>query len=1173
MVKDNSGSRSRRGVRPGRAIVAFLRFAVALIAGTSPALADGSEIVPLPVNTGCYGIATYGVALLDDGAGSVTVTPPGPILGVFLEWVGSEDETPPTPETSTLTINGVAVDGTRANDPAGSSTVFFEWYSWWANIGPAGGPFAGLGLVDDLNPTVDISGWDGTGQRNGATVTVIYDTTPCAVPRTIGLQRGVDWYWSGTFNHEHSELLVFAFPPAATDRTATIHVAHAGTDANQYDCRGSALWMVAGTGAAPASEDFDLSARGTGGRDYGINGGVEVVNDPFTGPMLPCVPTLNPPPDEPYEAGHPCPGGAAACPYRALAFQPLAGGDVGPEWGVLAVDVLIPAGSAWIALQGESEHDQQGESGSIAGVSIAIDAEPTTSCAPSLTCADRDVCNDPGQCAASVACVPGVAVACHEGGAPVSASCAPSSPYAVGTTAVEVDATIGSERVAASCAVVVRDCEPPTCTAPAALELECTSPCGVDPADPRVASWLAAASASDNCAGATLSHTLPAALGAGCGPGGATEVVFHVADAAGYAATCSGVITVVDTTPPTVTCPAPIELECQGPGGIPISDPRVQVFLAAASASDACGATALAHDAPALLPSACGPGATTIIRFTGGDGCGLESTCETSITVVDRTAPSAVCPAPTTIECSAKGGVPATDPRVAAFLGSGSAGDTCGAAAITAVAPPFLPAGCSPGRATPIDFTATDACSLTDTCRSALTVVDAMPPTIVCPAPITVDCGGLGGVPATDPVIAAFLAGGTGTDVCSDLAVEAFAPSFFPGGCGPGATTSVTFLARDACGLTATCVSTVTVRDVAAPAITCPAPITLECQSRLGVLATDPAVALFLTGATATDSCGSATITTTAPAAFPSACGPGLTTPVIFTASDGCGNVVDCVSTVTVVDTTPPDLSVPDALILECTGPGGVDPGEPTVLAWLDSAAASDVCGDAAVTHDAPLLFPAGCALGTRTPVKFDARDSCGHASEETSSVVVIDTVGPVVADCGFGLVPTATDPLPPRLPKPPSSPTSGSSDCTSRARVRIDCGIATDLCASDPIARHVELVAHNTIVTDSGCVELSECVAVECDEVVEVELLGPACGREPKCPSGPVRVSSDGIKILSAERLELKVTARDACGNDAAACVVGLPDAKLPILCPPEQRCPKPACAPTPLGVGGGAL
>ena len=102
-------------------------FLMAFLAAATPAGADGSFPLLLP-QTGCFGIASYGIPLFDTGQGTVTVNPPGPILGVYLHWVGSEDDTPATAGTSTLTVNGVAVIGQKPPPPADVSSRF-SWFS------------------------------------------------------------------------------------------------------------------------------------------------------------------------------------------------------------------------------------------------------------------------------------------------------------------------------------------------------------------------------------------------------------------------------------------------------------------------------------------------------------------------------------------------------------------------------------------------------------------------------------------------------------------------------------------------------------------------------------------------------------------------------------------------------------------------------------------------------------------------------------------------------------------------------------------------------------------------------------------------------------------------------------------------------------------------------------
>jgi hypothetical protein len=96
-----------------------------------------------------------------------------------------------------------------------------------------------------------------------------------------------------------------------------------------------------------------------------------------------------------------------------------------------------------------------------------------------------------------------------------------------------------------------------------------------------------------------------------------------------------------------------------------------------------------------------------------------------------------------------------------------------------------------------------------------VTVQDTTPPNIVCPANATVECSAAGGAPATDPVIAAFLAGASANDVCdANLPINNDAPGFFNLG-----STPVTFNTADDSGNPASCAANVTVQDTTSPTI------------------------------------------------------------------------------------------------------------------------------------------------------------------------------------------------------------------------------------------------------------------------------------------------------------------------------------------------------------------
>jgi hypothetical protein len=90
------------------------------------------------------------------------------------------------------------------------------------------------------------------------------------------------------------------------------------------------------------------------------------------------------------------------------------------------------------------------------------------------------------------------------------------------------------------------------------------------------------------------------------------------------------------------------------------------------------------------------------------------------------------------------------------------------------------------------------------------------------------------------------------------------------------------------------------------PEIKCPDDITVDCNDgNGGVVADDPQLDPFWSGVSATDECGTPTITNDAPMTFPLG-----DTDVTFTATDAAGNTASCMATVTVQDTTPPEITV-----------------------------------------------------------------------------------------------------------------------------------------------------------------------------------------------------------------------------------------------------------------------
>src|SRR5262245_54256726 len=157
----------------------------------------------------------------------------------------------------------------------------------------------------------------------------------------------------------------------------------------------------------------------------------------------------------------------------------------------------------------------------------------------------------------------------------------------------------------------------------------------------------------------TLSQSPAGPFGAGT-----TMVTLTVTDSKGEFSTCTGTVTVLDTEPPTVTCPAPITVECSGGGSAPASF--------AATARDNCDAAVVS--CPASGTSF--PLGTTAVTCNAADTAKNASSCTTSVTVVDTKPPMVSC-------------LPGLNPSGSSLPSSDGgfytvwAGDSCGAATIT----------------------------------------------------------------------------------------------------------------------------------------------------------------------------------------------------------------------------------------------------------------------------------------------------------------------------------------------------------------------------------------------------------------------------------------------------------------------------------------------------------
>ncbi len=295
----------------------------------------------------------------------------------------------------------------------------------------------------------------------------------------------------------------------------------------------------------------------------------------------------------------------------------------------------------------------------------------------------------------------------NESTATPGVGCGPATVSTDGTTQLTCTASSAGGS-ATKTVIILRDTTPPVPTCPD-VTVEATGPNGA------LATF--SPTAIDVLDPAPTVKTVPAS-GTAFAPG-VTTVTGTATDRAGNAATCTFKVTVVDTTPPTLTCPAGFTSEATSPSGTPVTYTVMKSDLvdpAVVISSDHASGSAF-------------PIGTTAVHVTATDASNNTSTCTFYLTVKDTTPPNVTCPPLVMLEATGPGG--ATTGVTPTVSDNGDPNPT-----VTSVPP----AGATyPIGTTKTTVTATDQSGNSVICRFDVVVSDTKAPVPKCPAPIVVE--------------------------------------------------------------------------------------------------------------------------------------------------------------------------------------------------------------------------------------------------------------------------------------------------------------------------------------------------------------------------------------------------------------------------------------------------
>ena len=487
--------------------------------------------------------------------------------------------------------------------------------------------------------------------------------------------------------------------------------------------------------------------------------------------------------------------------------------------------------------------------------------------------------------------------------------------------------------------------------------------------------------ASDNCSLDTLSFGLQSdILISGTPCNGTVRRTYMIADPSGNVATCNQLITVMDTEPPMIACPADITVMGNN------SDCSADITVSMPVVSDNCIIDNFVNDRNNMNDASGNyPVGTTVVVWTVTDVCGLSATCEMSITVQDGSSPTITCPDGVSISCDISNLPPYPD--LTAFIDAGgSASDDCGITQFGLINEVSDGNNC-PELVTRVYFVM-DANGNQASCNQVISVNDTTPPSFTPPADISLFCS----ADITDLGITGQISNLNDNCDVTGLLVD-YTDSFLPGVCPTQTRIERNWIAIDFCGNSYSEMQVISLTSENGPTALC-RDITVYLDE-FGEATTIPD---SIDNGSFSDCDGALTLELDIDMFF---CSDAASSPieVRLIVIDACDNRDTCFSNVTVSDTLPPVLICPPNDSLECKA----DVSPP--FSSLDMLITAG--GEA---NDNCMIMTGSFTVGTADTVSmscplvinrtYEISDLFGNAAGCTQTIYVLDTTPPIIVTC-----------------------------------------------------------------------------------------------------------------------------------------------------------------------------
>jgi hypothetical protein len=663
--------------------------------------------------------------------------------------------------------------------------------------------------------------------------------------------------------------------------------------------------------------------------------------------------------------------------------------------------------------------------------------------------------------------------------------------------------------------LTITDNTPPVIVCPLNRTIFCT-----DPLDP---TFTGKATATDNCTAMPAITFSDLSMSGDCPQELSILRIWTATDDCGLSASCQQSIRVVDKQGPSINCPSNLMVEC--------GQPTAPVNTGIALASDNCDPNPTVTFSDVTSPGICN---YTITRtWVASDECGNSSSCVQIITVADTQGPAVNCPPNATVQCD--------QPITPADTGTATATDNCDPNPNVAFTDQSTPGDCPQELTVLRTWIATDLCGNSSSCTQTINVVDDLPPLIICPPSLNVECG-----ESLDPED---LGEATAVDNCGGVSIISFEDESLPGNCPEVLTIQRVWVATDECGNSSSCIQSISLLDEEEPEITCPSNVTVQCNQ--------PTTPDFTGTATASDDCGLTPSITFTDLSNPGSCAQEQTILRTWIATDACGNTASCVQTINVVDTQAPVISCPPNLTVNCD--------EPILPPATGRATATDNCDANPDIAFSDQVIPGSCPQAYTINRTWTATDACGNSSTCTQVIQVVDKQAPsincppnVTVQCGQPTTPAATGTAT-ATDNCDGNPSITFTDQTLAGNCAQEFTIlrtwrATDACGNSSTC--VQTI--NVVDTQAPVITCPANTTVQCGQSTLPAATGTATATD-NCDGNPSVTYTDATTPGScAQQFTILRTWRavDACGN-STTCVqtINVVDTQAPAITCPTNR------------------